>query len=169
MTEPLHTSPALAPKTRSYGFTILELLVVMTIVGVLGSVMAGSLNRGGLELRRAANDVVSLLNVARFEAIKQNQEVLVEIGSTFMRFGVDTNKNNTLESGERASQVDLTKARFKALSIQQGTGVFAWKADGLLQSKVGTPHRTIQIGTDGQCRKVVLGFAGRIRTDGHCS
>lgn len=153
------------------GFTLLEVLVVMAIVGVLGTVMATSIGRNvGLELRRAANETVSLLNVARFEAIKQNQEILVEIGSSFIRYGVDQNKNNTLEPSERTGLVDLTKARFsKPFSIQQGTGAFAWKGDGLPVNKVGTANRTIRIELDSQCRKVVLGFAGRLRIDTACS
>ena len=152
------------------GFTLLELLIVMAIVGILGSVIATTFNRNGLELRRAANEAVSLLQVARFEAIKQNQEILVEVGSTFMRFGVDLNQNNTLEELERSGKMDLTKTRFgKAMTIQQGTGVFAWKSDGLPQNKIGTANRTIRIGVDGQCRKVVLGFAGRIRVESGCA
>ena len=163
-------SKRIQPSNIQNGFTLLELLIVMAIVGILGSVMAGTLNRNGLELRRAANEAVSVLQVARFEAIKQNQEILVEVGSTFVRFGVDLNQNLTLEEIERSGQMDLTKARFgKPMIIQQGTGVFAWKSDGLPLNKLGAANRTIRIGVDGQCRKVVLGFAGRIRTEAGCA
>jgi prepilin-type N-terminal cleavage/methylation domain-containing protein len=166
---PTH-SFSIRPSAPQNGFTLLELLLVMTIVGILGSVMASTLNRNGLELRRAANEAVSVLQVARFEAIKQNQEILVEIGSTFVRYGLDLNQNNTLEASELSGQMDLNKTRFgRPMTIQQGTGVFAWKGDGLPINKIGAPNRTIRIEADSQCRKVVLGFAGRIRIEAGCA
>lgn len=61
------------------GFTLVELLVVLLIVGVLLALTPPALNRAlpGLELRAAAREVATSLREARGRAIRANTEAVV--------------------------------------------------------------------------------------------
>jgi type IV fimbrial biogenesis protein FimT len=61
------------------GFTLIEMLLVMTIAGVLSAIAAPSFSQlaTSLQLTSATNAVVASLHLARNEAIKRNARVVV--------------------------------------------------------------------------------------------
>ncbi len=66
--------------TDNKGFTILELMVTVAIAGILVSVAMPSFTESiiGNRLTTYNNELVGALNLARSEAIKRNQQVVVE-------------------------------------------------------------------------------------------
>jgi len=62
---------------KQTGFTILELMIVVAIVGVLGSLALAGLKEWNRSARRTAavSDFLSALHVARSEAVKRNVRV----------------------------------------------------------------------------------------------
>ncbi len=60
---------------RAYGFGLLELLVVLAVLGVALALLPPRLNPDGQALAQAGRALVSEVNRARLEALKQNRFV----------------------------------------------------------------------------------------------
>ena len=74
--------------TRQSGFTLVELMVVIAIVGILASLAAPTLISyfQTASVRAAAQDIQAFLNQGRQLAVKTNQNVCVQITATSMRY-----------------------------------------------------------------------------------
>jgi general secretion pathway protein H len=96
----IRTSPA-GDRRVERGFTLLELLVVMAIIGLLVAIVPGFLLRDnqGLDLDRATRAVVEGLISVRSAAVSQNQDQL---------FGVDAERRQFLP-GREATPVQLPR------------------------------------------------------------
>jgi type IV fimbrial biogenesis protein FimT len=66
-------------RTRTRGFTLVEMIVVVVIVAIVAAIAMPNLNRAltNQRLRNAATDLVSALLLARSEAIKRGVQVQV--------------------------------------------------------------------------------------------
>jgi general secretion pathway protein H len=75
--------PACAP-VRSGGFTLLEVLVVVLLVGIISSIAMLGINAGGDErrLRSESDRLVTLLEQVSSEAVMQNQEYGLKLTDT---------------------------------------------------------------------------------------
>lgn len=69
-------------KQKARGFTLLELLVVIVLLGVVSSFAVLSLNITGLEteLKEETKKIHALINLAKEEAIIQAQEIALVVG-----------------------------------------------------------------------------------------
>ncbi len=73
--------PSASPPCRARGFTLLEVLVVMLIIGVLISFAVLSISRGDTSLQDEAQRLAALIRLAGQEAVSQGQEFAVELES----------------------------------------------------------------------------------------
>lgn len=94
-------------RTRD-GFTILELLIVLVMIGILAAI--GASRFGTNSARAYTNDLQALFQQARFEAIKRNAPVAV-IWSV-------TDRSFSTVYGNQAKPCDGTEVLMKAESIQ---------------------------------------------------
>ncbi len=90
-----------------YGFTILEVIIVVAIFGVMAAITLPLLKSTtkNADLRSAAQELYGQFQRAKSEAIKQNQPVEIifdaVIHGKWYRIYVDSNNNNTQDSGEQ--------------------------------------------------------------------
>lgn len=68
--------------TRSAGFSLLELIVVLLLLGLASVLVAPSFTRGlsGIQLETSTRDVITLMRHARSEAIARQQVFRVVLG-----------------------------------------------------------------------------------------
>ncbi len=89
----LHTKSTIAyQRNRSAGFTLLELLVVLVLIGIIISFAVLSVGDGGRQerLKQEAERIVSLFNLAGEEAVLRSMElgvVLQPHGYAFVTYG----------------------------------------------------------------------------------
>jgi len=69
-------------KLKNKGFTLLELLVVIVLLGIVSSFAVLSLNIAGLEteFEQETKKIHALINLAKEEAIIQAQEIALVVG-----------------------------------------------------------------------------------------
>lgn len=112
-------------KTPNSGFTLFELMVGVSIVGILVSLAVPSFQEYGRNTRviSAQNDLVTALNYARSEAIRRSQGVSVCATSTFTACGtVDTWVNGWMVYVENAG-VGIRSNDEDILQLWRGPGV----------------------------------------------
>ena len=78
--------PSSSPPRRARGFTLLEVLVVMLIIGVLVSFAVLSISRGDTSVQDETQRLAALIRLAGQEAVSQGQEFAVEFDSTGYAF-----------------------------------------------------------------------------------
>ncbi len=81
-----------SPRQRQQerGFTLLELLIVLTIIGMLYALLPGTLfsSSASVEVRSTARDIADGLRQARGQAIARNREVVFFLDLGDRRYGI---------------------------------------------------------------------------------
>lgn len=115
---------------RHYGFSIVELLVILAIIGVLVGIGVAQLNSAGAATRQAAEVVAAAVNRARFEAVRTNNTAGLEI------IAADTSQGGTIRI---CANVDETQA----LSCNTGTilQTIVLSEGELARARIASPAR----------------------------
>lgn len=91
---------------KSSGFTLLELLIVMAIIGIIASIFSWGFIRNirTSELREAATQVAADFRRARSQAQRQSKDIVLVLpnGTGGTTYKVDT-ENKTISNGIRVS------------------------------------------------------------------
>jgi len=84
-------------KRRNHGFTLIEMLVVVVIIGILASTVVLGFVGSDREqnLRTEAERLAALIEMARSEAVQRNEEWGVSINATGYQFLVFNQLNHT--------------------------------------------------------------------------
>jgi len=119
------------------GFTLVELLVVITIAAILAAIAAPSfreMNRS-MAVRSAADELAAGIQFARSEAIRTNQTVSLLIDGRTWQVFVDTNGNNIRDNSETLLREGLYP---ELMNAQNPALWFAFAPTGMATSSTGT-------------------------------
>lgn len=156
----------MTPKPNA-GFSLIELLLVVLIIGILLAIGSFIFNRQSLELSRATRDLKSFAQSARFEAIRANQNAYLVVQERQVQFFVDANQNGILDSGEKSRTLEASSysplLRFTANF--SGESGFRWNNTGLPTqlSSEGFSAGLLNLNLGSQSSCVVMSAGGRLR------
>lgn len=150
------------------GFTLIELLVVVAIISMTMAIGLPSFQSiiASTRLTSAANSMVSALQLARMEALKQHKTVVIRKKTTGWQNGwsifVDNQvTNNTIDVNEPVLVITTADAISSTISIQATYANYvAYTANGRVNT---AGHITFCSGTN--YRSIVIAPTGRIRVE----
>lgn len=102
---------------RRHGFTLIEMLMVVVIIGLLAGFAAPRINSGGMRADAAARQMRGALQVAQRTAVTRQFDVIVGVDAAGggLRVTEDRNNNAQVDAGERTTWHRLDgRSRFAA-------------------------------------------------------
>lgn len=153
------------------GFSLLELLIVIAIVGILSAIGVGNLPRDRFAVQQAAQGLSRSVQLARFEAINRNTFVGVNVkeaagGNRYVLF-IDANRNAKYDTGEtEIRNVQLGADETALVNVSSPSEMnLVFDPRGVTYF-VGTPaDSTVVLGskTTSYSRSVLISAQGRAR------
>jgi len=96
-------------RRRRDGYTLVELLMVVAVIGIVTAMAVPRLNTGGMRADAAVRDVRGAIQVAHRTAVMRQFDVIVSVDAAndALRVVEDRNNNASIDAGERVRWVHL--------------------------------------------------------------
>ena len=90
-------------RTSSAGFTLIEILMVIVLIGLVATFAVPKLNFSGYRINGAVRGVTALIARAQRTAVtdQNNVNVLFDVANNQIKIHEDANNNNAVDAGER--------------------------------------------------------------------
>ena len=172
--------PPAAPR-RQAGFTIIELLIVVTIVGVLSAVAAPSLRTMIItnQVRTSTSDLLNDIAIARSESAKRSQRVVMcastdmntcagsAWGSGWISF-VDANNNLQRDTSDGSEPLIRVKepvpTAVKIVTTPSTLANIGFRSFGIIDSAKTFVVCPVSTGTGIAGRSITINTMGRVQT-----
>ena len=164
---------------KSAGFTLIELMVTIAIVGVLVSIAIPSFNTNisNSRLTGYANDLVGALNLARSEAVKRGVQVtILRNGNTASNWDAgwtvftDSNGNGVQDGSD--TLLRTYPALTNGYTLRTGNNYACWVAYNSVGLSIGSsttcnggnfPNDTFRLCNATDSRAITINIVGRAR------
>jgi type IV fimbrial biogenesis protein FimT len=158
---------AAAGRQKEVGFTLVELLTVVTIVAVLGLLATPFLSNAGLNgtLTASANNLVAAVNMARTEAVKRNATITLCMSADGTSCAASGNwaQGWIVKNGSTVLYYQSSAPTGFKISDSGSAITISFPPYGLLSASytftlcrqtptVGSQERTVYVSTTGQLR-----------------
>jgi type IV fimbrial biogenesis protein FimT len=157
--------------TSQRGFTLIELLITVAIVSIMMAIGLPSFQSliASNRLTSAANAMVSALQLARMEALKQHKAVVVTKNTSWANgwiVFVDSNSNSTQDASDSTENTFATFDALKVTTITPTTGytnTVIYNANGRVNTSGNFAFCSAVAIAD--FRTVVIAVTGRIHIE----
>lgn len=160
------TTPHCRRSDRSSGFTLIDLLIVLAVVGILSAIGAMSVRSNNSRL--FANDARQLVQQARYESIKADVPVSViwsAADAELVSF-LDEGGNCSLPAAESTDKVGTARtADYPALDVRSSFPGATWYPNGIPRACDGSvlnESRALQIDDGRNVRSLSLTVTGEV-------
>lgn len=147
------------------GFTLVEVLIVIAIIGILAAIAAPNVSRYReiYGMKGEMQKVVSFINLSKSASLKYNDQICIVIppgkGQTLTMF-VDANRNKNRENSEQ--EINTLKLSDDLEVVTNNTINICFPPTGVL---VGTANQTINFKYGNSTRKIIISSYGRIKIE----
>jgi prepilin-type N-terminal cleavage/methylation domain-containing protein len=143
---------------RNSGFSILELMVVVAVLGVLLGIGFVNLPRDRFALNQAAEGLSRDVQLARFQAISRNTFVVLEVNQAANGYDLRERDGGRVLKTVRFGDSSTPQVRVQSVSPSAATLVFDPRGVGIgtntqtvvLQNASGSYRKTLTLNTQGK-------------------
>jgi prepilin-type N-terminal cleavage/methylation domain-containing protein len=137
-------------RRRAHGFTLLELIVSMVILGILSAVAMGKLNQPNVDAAWFPDQVRAVVRLAQKQAIAQRTRILVVISSTQVSLCYATTSTSFACA---AAVSDLTTGNAVVLTAPSGISLSS-TASPFAFNGLGQPSSAVTVTVGGSAIQV---------------
>ena len=157
-------TPAAPPRSRTSGFSLIELIFVLVLLGILTSLAGPRLNAWitQTQVERAASELMADLSYARTLAVRSGQQSTITLEANRYTIRADGRVAKTVEIAADAPGMQLSTT-IAAGTLPPGTlpVQLQFNSRGLLVTNVATPNNLISLSRNAHSARLEIMQTGR--------